>query len=79
MYLLFTTKTCPNCPRAKELLETRSLPLQMIDASETEGLNIAKKYKIMNVPSLIEINDAGEVLEAFHGLEDIENFTNLPL
>lgn len=46
---LFTTKTCPNCKIAKEIL--RGEDYQIIDAEENQEL--VKKYGIMQAPTLV--------------------------
>lgn len=48
---LFTTKTCPNCNMAKEFLKNEKYVL--IDAEE--HVELAKRYCIMQVPTLVVI------------------------
>ncbi len=50
---LFTTKTCPNCRAAKELLKDEEYVL--IDAEE--NMDMAQKYGIMQAPTLIVVGD----------------------
>ncbi len=56
--LLFTTKTCPNCVIAKNALNDAHMEYEVIDAQEHKDL--VKKYKVMQAPTLIVIQD-GEV------------------
>ena len=49
---LFTTKTCPNCKIAKEMLKGEHL--QVIDAEENPEL--VKKYGIMQAPTLVVVD-----------------------
>ncbi|WP_293008790.1 ribonucleoside triphosphate reductase, partial [Oscillibacter sp. UBA6647] len=49
--LLFTTKTCPNCKTAKEGLEQAGLAYTVLDVSE--HLDLARKYRIMQAPTLL--------------------------
>ena len=51
---LFTTKTCPNCRMAKEMLKGESV--QIIDAEENPEL--VKKYGIMQAPTLVIVDGA---------------------
>ena len=51
---LFTTKTCPNCRMAKEMLKGEAV--QIIDAEENPEL--VKKYGIMQAPTLIIVDGA---------------------
>ncbi|MBS7305355.1 MAG: ribonucleoside triphosphate reductase [Lachnospiraceae bacterium] len=46
---LFTTKTCPNCKIAKEIL--KDIPYVLIDAEENAELT--KKYGVMQAPTLV--------------------------
>ena len=54
--LLFTTKTCPNCRIAKELL--KDMAYEVVDAEEQ--VELTNKYGIMQAPTLVELKD-GEV------------------
>ena len=54
--LLFTTKTCPNCRIAKELL--KNVDYEVIDAEER--VELTAEYGIMQAPTLVELKD-GEV------------------
>ena len=51
---LFTTKTCPNCAMAKEMLSGESY--QIIDAEENEEL--VQKYGVMQAPTLVVIENS---------------------
>ena len=50
---LFTTKTCPNCKMAKEIL--RDTEYIMIDAEE--NVELVEKYGIMQAPTLVVIEN----------------------
>ena len=49
---LFTTKTCPNCRLAKEMLKGEAV--QIIDAEDNPEL--VKKYGIMQAPTLVVVD-----------------------
>ena len=49
---LFTTKKCPNCKQAKELL--KNIPYILMDAEENPEL--AYKYKVRQAPTLVVVN-----------------------
>lgn len=75
MYLLFTTPSCPNCPRAKSLLAQSGIPVELIDAGEREGLEKARKFHVAHVPTLLELSSqSNEVLHQYDGLEKITTF-----
>ena len=56
-YLLFGTKTCPNCEIAKKKLKEKNVAYEFIDAEEMPGLT--QKYDVMSAPTLIRINEEG--------------------
>ena len=56
-YLLFGTKTCPNCEIAKQKLKEKNVVYEFIDAEEM--VDLTEKYEIMSAPTLIKINDDG--------------------
>jgi len=51
--LLFTTKTCPNCRIAKELL--KDVAYEVVDAEER--IDLTNEYGIMQAPTLVELKD----------------------
>ena len=69
--MLFTTPSCPNCPKAKELLNEKNVEYESIDASTPEGLEKAKELGIMQVPTLV--TDDKKIIS---GIDQIENFLN---
>lgn len=76
MYLLFTTPSCPQCPRAKEFLQGKTTEFAIVDASQPRGLELARKYQLRTVPSLVEVDDDGHAKKSFFGTEEIfENFS----
>jgi ribonucleoside-triphosphate reductase (formate) len=70
--LLFTTPTCPNCPAAKVFLDVSGLDFELVDASKPEGLNLARKYGVGSVPTLVVVDDKGSMTDSAYGLDDIE-------
>lgn len=70
--LLFTTKTCPNCPAAKDFLDLKGIDYEPVDASEPQGLELAKKYGIGTVPTLITIDDNDEMIDSATSIDEIE-------
>ena len=70
MTYLFTTKTCPNCKIAKELL--KDIPYALIDAEENAEL--AMKYGVMQAPTLVVVSD-GKVSK-FANVSNIKKFVD---
>lgn len=54
---LFTTKTCPNCAMAKEMLTKAEEDYVLIDAEE--NMELAEKYGVMQAPTLVVVMDDG--------------------
>ena len=71
-YLLFTTPSCPNCPSAKEPMKNSGLEGEMVDASQPEGLERAKQFEIMEVPTAVFLDEEGKVISKVHGVDNIE-------
>ena len=64
--LLLTTKTCPNCPTAKRLLQMKEVVYEEKDAME--NMTLIEKYNITSVPCLI-VDD-----EVYRGMGEISSF-----
>ena len=68
-YLLFTTKSCPNCPKAKE--EMAGTPyLKVLDT--TDNMDLARKYGVRSVPTLVVCEN--NAYKTYSGLSDIIGF-----
>ncbi len=52
---LFTTKTCPNCASAKEILKEAGESYVLIDAEE--NMSLAQRYGVMQAPTLVIVRD----------------------
>ncbi len=70
--LLFTTKTCPKCRIAKDMLGKAGVEYTPILAEEQPEL--ARKYGIRQAPSIIFKDDIDDKL--FTGLSDIQHMIN---
>ncbi len=65
---LFTTKTCPNCKLAREFLKNEKYVL--IDAEE--NIELARKYGIMQAPTLVEVN--GDSYKKYANVSNIKKY-----
>jgi len=72
MPLLFTTKTCPNCPAAKANLEKHGIAYKVVDAMEDQAL--AQKYGVMSVPTLVP--DPYDTTTVISGVSQIIGWAN---
>lgn len=67
---LFTTRTCPNCPRAIQALDKAQIAYEKVDAMD--HLDQAKKYKIMQAPTLVVTS--GDQYVTYTGVEAIKKY-----
>ncbi|MBR6003759.1 MAG: ribonucleoside triphosphate reductase [Lachnospiraceae bacterium] len=65
---LFTTKTCPNCKLAKEMLD--GIDYILIDAEENAEL--VEKYHIMQAPTLVVVN--GDEFKKYVNASNIKKY-----
>ena len=64
-YMLFFTPMCPKCPKVKEYMdENTALEKEWVNAGTKEGLELARKYNIMAVPTVIFFDSGEEVARA---------------
>lgn len=67
---LFTTKTCPNCAMAKQMLKNETYVL--IDAEENQELT--SKYGVMQAPTLVVVQD--DVAKKYVNASNIQKYVN---
>ena len=74
-FLLFTTKTCPNCKIIKAYLAELGLPYEEVIAEENK--DVARGYGIMQAPTAVILE--GEQVTKYVGVQNIKNYiqTNL--
>jgi glutaredoxin len=71
-YKLFFTPMCPKCPAIKEFIKTTSVEGEFIDATTSEGLEQARKYEVSQLPTVIFLDDKGEVVSKAHSIEEVK-------
>lgn len=66
---IFIQPGCPACPAAKELGERlkKKITVSFIDVSKEEGLKEALKYDVLVTPTLILIDEKGEIKKKWSG------------
>lgn len=69
--MLFTTKSCPNCPPAKALLAVYE-DIEILDAHD--NMDLVSTFGIRAVPSLV-VQD-NENVKFYIGLDDIKKYIN---
>lgn len=70
MKYLFTTKTCPNCAVAKEMLSEENYVL--VDAEEE--VEMTRKYGIMQAPTLVVVN--GDHTKKYVNASNIQKYVD---
>lgn len=67
---LFTTKTCPNCAMAKEILKNQEYVV--IDAEE--NVELTQQYGVMQAPTLVVVD--GEHIKKYVNASNIQKFVD---
>lgn len=52
-YLLFTRRSCPNCPAVREYLEGTGLLGREADVDTPQGLELARRYGVLSCPTAV--------------------------
>lgn len=68
-FVLFTTKTCPNCKIAQRVMHEKGLSVTTIDASERQDL--VEKYKIVSAPTLLVTHKNSDKIDIISTLPSI--------
>ncbi len=71
-YLLFTTRTCPNCGMIRKMLDNVGFAYRVVDAQEHPDL--VRRYGIMQAPSLVALN--GDNASVFANASNIIRYVN---
>ncbi len=74
-FLLFTTKTCPNCKIIKEYLAEKNVPYELVIAEENK--DIARGYGIMQAPTAVILD--GDNVTKYVGVHNIKDFVEANL
>ena len=68
--MLFTTKTCPNCEIAGNLLDQAGISYEVMVADQNPAL--VERYGIMQAPTLVLLDEGG--FEKYRGVSDIKGW-----
>lgn len=66
------SRTCGPCKVLESNLQFAGIPHENIDVQSAEGHNIVAKYGIRVVPTLILVDDKGNVVKRHSGLLSIQ-------
>lgn len=73
------SRTCGPCKVLESNLQLAGIPHESIDVQSIEGENIIDKYEVRAVPTLILIDDEGNVMKRHTGLlgiQELKEFCN---
>lgn len=73
------SRTCGPCKTLESNLQLAGIPHESIDVQSIEGENIIDKYEVRAVPTLILIDDEGNVMKRHTGLlgiQELKEFCN---
>jgi len=68
-FLLFTTRTCTNCAKAKLILDQNKIPYEVVEAEEMP--DICKNYDIRSAPTLTVVDSLGNLRRSYAGVSNI--------
>jgi glutaredoxin-related protein len=71
-YKLFFTPMCPKCPAIKEFMKGTDIEGEFVDATNPEGLEQARKYEVISVPTVLFLDDKGKIVSTAHNLEEVK-------
>lgn len=73
------SKTCGPCKVLENNLQLAGIPHENIDVQSIEGEDVVSKYKVTTVPTLIIVDDEGNVVKRHNGLlgiQELKEFCN---
>lgn len=73
--LLFTTNTCPKCPAVKNWIGQSGLEFFSIDNSMLNFWEMAEKYGVQSVPTVVAVNEGGQEIWRANELSEIKEKT----
>ena len=73
------SRTCGPCKVLEDNLQLAGIPHESIDVQSIQGEDIVAKYEVKTVPTLILVDDEGNVLKKHSGLlnvQELKEFCN---
>ncbi len=59
-YLLFTRRSCPNCPPVRDYMAASGLQAQVVDVDSDQGPDLARAYEVLATPTVVLLDADGE-------------------
>lgn len=75
----FYSRTCGPCKVLESNLQFAGIPHESIDVQSAESYDVIAKYEIKTVPTLILVDDEGNVVKRHSGLlgvQELKEFYN---
>jgi ribonucleoside-triphosphate reductase len=69
---LISTRTCPNCNMVKKMLQEAHVDFTPLLAEENEGAELARKFNICAVPTLID--ETGSETKLLYNVNEIKTY-----
>jgi len=69
---IFTTPMCPKCNALKESMKEANIKFEVVDATNPEGLDQARKYQVSSVPTVLFLDEKGDVVSTAHNFEEVK-------
>lgn len=61
--LKFELPTCGPCRALDQVLKSTGVEYERVDCTSDSGSELSEKYKISHVPTLVKIDDNGNILD----------------
>lgn len=71
-YILFTSPFCAACKPVKEFLSNTKINGEFVDAADDNGSEIAVKYSVMKLPTIIFLDSNGHEICRCHSIGEIK-------
>ena len=66
------TPMCPDCGEIKEFIKEKEIDGEIIDATLDAGLELAQKFDVSNVPTILFFNEKDEIVSEASSVDDIK-------
>lgn len=74
--LKFYSPTCGPCKVMTNKLFEAGIDTESIDATSEENEDLVEKYSVQKVPTIVVVNEDGNVVQTFSGITDIKEIQN---
>jgi ribonucleoside-triphosphate reductase len=71
-YILFTRKSCPNCPPVKEAVGKLGIPGSIVDVDSDGGFSLASERKVFAAPTVILVGEDGAEYARAYNPKELE-------